>query len=181
MALGDIYGSLQRPQWLLLYLLIALLILMFGCWLIFLSIILITQRSYRKVLSTEITISFFILHDFLSLFSDFLIFESPLTLSLLVGRIWSQLSFAWLSSCRCPKCKSLTCAKDWKGTQQHGPASPPLTPASERELMYRSSPPALLGVFCHHSAWWPTFCSQFNTPFLLLLNTSVFMSFLSLC
>lgn len=41
MALGDIYGSLQIPQWLLLHLMIVFLVLMFGCLLISLSIMLI--------------------------------------------------------------------------------------------------------------------------------------------
>lgn len=67
-ALGDIDGALQPPQWLLLPLLIVFLILMFGCWLIFLSIMLIKWCCYRKVLCAEIPVGNFILPGFLGLF-----------------------------------------------------------------------------------------------------------------
>lgn len=83
---------------------------------------------------------------FLESFPDFLISESPSTLSFLVGRIWNELLFAWSSSRRCLKCK----CKNWNEMQHHGHVLAPLTPASECELTYRSSPPALLRVFCHH-------------------------------
>lgn len=54
------------------------------------------------------TISSFILHDFLSLFSDLLISEPPLTLSFLVGRIRNKSLFVRLSLCRCLNFKPLT-------------------------------------------------------------------------
>ena len=66
-----------------------------GCWLISSSIMPRNQRCSGKVLSTEMPLGTYILPGFLSLFPllrptptpGFLIFQSPLTLNFLVGRI----------------------------------------------------------------------------------------------